>query len=121
MKKYLLKGERLTGPLESNEAQAQPSFISEWKIRKNKIISFQKVFAVFFGAETRILNPAWYHRVPKCLLQRKFLSAKLIQTCLWIGLLGVIKAKRELSSANLVHSLPVKLLSSRFKFCLTVL
>jgi hypothetical protein len=29
MKKYLLKGERLTGPLESNEAQAQPSFISE--------------------------------------------------------------------------------------------
>jgi hypothetical protein len=29
MKNYLLKGERLTGPLESNEAQAQPSFISE--------------------------------------------------------------------------------------------
>ena len=29
MKKYLLKGERLTGPLESNEAQAQPSFIGE--------------------------------------------------------------------------------------------
>ncbi len=29
MKNYLLKGERLTVPLESNEAQAQPSFISE--------------------------------------------------------------------------------------------
>ena len=29
MKKYLLKGEGLTGPLESNEAQAQPSFIGE--------------------------------------------------------------------------------------------
>ena len=52
MKKYLLKGERLTGPLESNEAQAQPSFIGEWKIRKNMIISFQKVYGVLFGAET---------------------------------------------------------------------
>ena len=29
IKKYLLKCERLTGPLESNEAQAQSSFISE--------------------------------------------------------------------------------------------